>query len=194
MRLVRPADAGSPARLLATLPDLPLTYAEAGATLVGSEPEGFRNDHHALVLGRGLAVFERAVAGLGEWRAHRLPGVRVFADSDVIRPGAQVVVTLGPPTVALAAPCRVVGVVDEPDRWGFAYGTLPGHPEQGEEAFVVSLCAEEVVRFEITAFSRPADALVRLSGPVGRFVQLRTTKAYLGALRRFVRSPGGAPA
>ena len=34
-------------------------------------------------------------------------------------------------------PCRVVYVVDEPDRRGFAYGTLPGHPESGEELFLV---------------------------------------------------------
>ena len=36
----------------------------------------------------------------------------------------------------LQAPCRVVYVIDEPDIRGFAYGTLPGHPESGEERFV----------------------------------------------------------
>lgn len=35
------------------------------------------------------------------------------------------------------APCQVVYVLDEPDRQGFAYGTLPGQPESGEEAFVI---------------------------------------------------------
>jgi uncharacterized protein (UPF0548 family) len=84
-----------------------------------------------------------------------------------IRIGANVVVTLGTPVLALAAPCRVVGVVDEPTRWGFAYGTLPGHLEQGEEAFVVSTSPEETVRFDIVAFSRPGDSVVRLSGPIG---------------------------
>ena len=39
--------------------------------------------------------------------------------------GSEVIVHLGP----VRAPCRVVYVVDEPDRRGFAYGTLPGHPE-----------------------------------------------------------------
>jgi uncharacterized protein (UPF0548 family) len=33
---------------------------------------------------------------------------------------------------------RVVAVADEPDRCGFAYGTLPGHAVCGEEAFVVA--------------------------------------------------------
>jgi uncharacterized protein (UPF0548 family) len=80
-----------------------------------------------------------------------------------------------------------VGVVDEPTRWGFAYGTLPGHLEQGEEAFVVSTSPEETVRFDIVAFSRPGDSVVRLSGPIGRGFQRVGTKGYLRALRRFVK-------
>ena len=34
-------------------------------------------------------------------------------------------------------PCRIVWVVDEPDAFGFGYGTLRGHPDEGEESFVV---------------------------------------------------------
>jgi uncharacterized protein (UPF0548 family) len=85
----------------------------------------------------------------------------------------------------LAAPCRIVSVVDEQARWGFAYGTLSGHPEQGEEAFVVSISADETVRFEVVAFSRPGDPLVRLSGPIGRGIQEVGTNGYLRALRRY---------
>ena len=96
------------------------------------------------------------------------------------------IVTLGPPVLALAAPCRIVGVINEPNKWGFAYGTLPGHPEQGEEAFLVSKSPDDDVKFEIWAFSRPGDPLVRLSGPIGRGIQRVGTKGYLRALSRFV--------
>jgi uncharacterized protein (UPF0548 family) len=34
--------------------------------------------------------------------------------------------------------------VDEPGRRGFAYGTLPGRPETGEEAFVVEKTNDDV--------------------------------------------------
>ena len=115
-----------------------------------------------------------------------LPGVAVFPQDATIRTGATVIVTIGTPRLALAAPCRIVAVVDDTDRWGFAYGTLRGHPEQGEEAFEVTMAADETVRFTITAFSRPGDPLVRLSGPLGRRVQVLATKAYLRALARFV--------
>jgi uncharacterized protein (UPF0548 family) len=71
----------------------------------------------------------------------------------------------------MVAPCRIVRVIDESDRVGFACGTLPGHPECGEEAFVVERRADGTF-FSITAFSRPADPLARLAGPIGRAIQL----------------------
>jgi uncharacterized protein (UPF0548 family) len=162
------------------------TYGAVGATLVGDRPEGFHHDRYQTDLGHGYERFQRAVEGLKVWEAHRLPGVRVFPEGQDIQTGATVAVTLGTPWLALVAPCRIVRVVDEEARWGFAYGTLPGHPEQGEEAFIVSKSSDEAVRFEIVAFSRPADLLVRLSGPIGRSVQKVGTNWYLRALQRFV--------
>ncbi len=63
-------------------------------------------------------------------------------------------------------------------------GTLPGHPERGEEAFVVSRGPDAAVTFTVTAFSRPASALAMLAGPLGRAVQSRITGRYLEALSR----------
>ena len=97
-------------------------------------------------------------------------------------------------TVAVAAPlgpltavavCRIVAVVQELDRYGFAYGTLPGHPEQGEEAFVVTRRGPRVT-FTVTAFWKPAELLVRVGGPVSRRVQHTATMRYLDALAAFV--------
>jgi len=162
------------------------TYSDIGATLAGKRPEGFHHDHYEIVLGQGPAAFERAVTGLKTWKAHRLPGMGVFPGDQVVRTGATVIVTLGTPVIALAVPCRIVSVIDGQTRWGFAYGTLPDHPEQGEEAFVISIAPDQTVRFEIEAFSRPGDLLVRLSGPVGRGIQMGSTHGYLRALKRFV--------
>lgn len=162
------------------------TYSDIGATLAGKRPEAFHHDHFEIVLGQGPATFERAVMGLKTWKAHRIPGMGVFPGGEVIRTGATVIVTLGTPLMALAVPCRVVSVIDGQTRWGFAYGTLPGHPEQGEEAFSVSIDADQTVRFEIEAFSRPGELLVRLSGPIGRGIQMGGTRGYLRALKRFV--------
>jgi uncharacterized protein (UPF0548 family) len=173
-------------RLLAELEGAEPTYGEIGDALAGKQPEGFHHDHYEAVLGQGSEQFQRAVIGLKTWKAHRLPGMQVFPEGQEIRTGATVIVTLGTPIAALVAPCRIVGVIDGQTRWGFAYGTLPGHPEQGEEAFAVSISPDGTVHFEINAFSRPADQVVRLSGPIGRGIQRGGTGAYLRALQRFV--------
>jgi uncharacterized protein (UPF0548 family) len=187
MKFVRPTDPIAMDRLVTSLRGTQPTYTDVGATLAGIEPEGFHHDRYEILLGRGTETFRRAVTGLRGWKAHAGPGVRVFPHEEVIAAGATVVVTLGTPFLALAAPCRIVGVLDEQAQWGFAYGTLPGHPEKGEEAFVVSISPDETVHFEIVAFSRPADLLVRLSGPLGTGIQKGGTNSYLRALRRFVR-------
>jgi uncharacterized protein (UPF0548 family) len=188
MRFVRPSDDGAMERLLTAMQAAQPTYPDLGATLVGQRPEGFHHDTYEVVLGTGVDTFDRAVTGLKNWEAHRIAGVRVFPEGLEIETGATVIVTLGTFLMALAAPCRIVGVIDGQNRWGFAYGTLPGHPEQGEEAFVVSIAPDETVRFEITAFSRPGELLVRVSGPVGRGFQQGGTRNYLQALKRFVDS------
>jgi uncharacterized protein (UPF0548 family) len=105
------------------------------------------------------------------------PGGRVEAEA-VHRVG------LGFGPLRLWAPCQVVYVVDEPSRQGFAYGTLPGHPESGEESFVVSIDEDDVVEFTVTAFSRPATWFSRLGGPLTGFVQRRVTWRYLDAVDR----------
>jgi uncharacterized protein (UPF0548 family) len=189
MELVRPGRIESVKRLLTRSADAEPTYPEVGATLRGERPQGYRQDDYQVELGRGQTVFQKASIGLQTWKGHQVPGIDVFPHGRPIEPGATVVVTLGTSLLAVAAPCRIVGVLDEPERWGFAYGTLPGHPEQGEEAFVVSIGEDDAVTFTITAFSRPGERIARLARPVGRAVQKAGTNGYLKALERFVSHP-----
>jgi len=81
-----------------------------------------------------------------------------------------------------AAPCRVVYVVDEPNQFSFAYGTLPGHPEQGEAAMIVERNEIGEVVFRIVSFSRTVDPLARLGSPVTRLVQRQVTNRYMEAV------------
>jgi uncharacterized protein (UPF0548 family) len=89
-------------------------------------------------------------------------------------------------------PARVVYVVDEPGRRGFAYGTLPGHPERGEEAFIVEHLADDSVWLVIRAFSRPAGPLVWIGAPFARLLQALYTARYERALAGPL--PGADPA
>ena len=75
-------------------------------------------------------------------------------------------------------------VVEEPQRRGFTYGTLPGHPEAGEERFLLEHLNDGRILFTITAFSRPASTLAKLGGPISRVTQTFMTQRYLHALDR----------
>lgn len=90
--------------------------------------------------------------------------------------------SLGGGPIRIGAPRRVVYTVTEPRRQGFAYGTLPGHPESGEEAFTVEQKPDVTITFTITAFSRPGTATARIAGPLGRLIQRRVTSRYLRAM------------
>jgi uncharacterized protein (UPF0548 family) len=156
-----------------------LTYPEQGATKAALPP-GYHHLERRARLGTGRAVFERGAAALMSWKMHRAAGLRVTAEGDA-RPGARVVSRIAP---GVTAPCRVVYVIDEPDRRGFACGTLPGHPESGEEAFVVGIGEAGDVWFTVRAFTHPGTHLTRILGPLGRLAQRLTARRYISAMRR----------
>jgi uncharacterized protein (UPF0548 family) len=162
----------------------PLTYDEVGATRQAVLPAGYGYADREETVGQGRACFERAADGILSWRMHRGAGFRVVASAPRAAEGVVVVSFLAAGPVILRVPCRVVYVVDEPDRRGFAYGTLPGHPEIGEEAFTVRLTATGEVRANIRAFSRPGTLLTRAAGPLGRLAQSYVTTRYISALRK----------
>lgn len=163
---------------LSDLAALPLTYPEVGAT-AGPMPPGYHHVRESAVIGSGRARFDRAAAEVMRWGMLRGAGLRVRATTDIAEVGAEVIVGLGP----VLAPCRVVYVIDEPDRRGFAYGTLPGHAETGEELFAVRYDpASDQVFAEVAAFSRHATWWSRLAGPVTSVLQRVVTRRYLRAL------------
>ena len=137
------------------------------------------------VIGRGQRDLERAGEVLRAWQVHRGAGLDVVG-AHRAEVGARVssVVRLGP--LLVAAPCLVTAVHDGPDLRGFSYATLPGHPEQGEEAFTVRLGGDELVRLQVRAIWRPAGLLTRLALPITVVLQRRATAAYVDVARRLL--------
>lgn len=158
-----------------------VTYPEVGQT-GGTLPDGYHHIRRSAVVGTGALVFADAAGKVLRWQVQKGAGLKVDTSSPVAEAGAVVRTTLRLGPVTFHAPCRVVYVLDEPRRKGFAYGTLPGHPETGEEAFIVTHEADDSVTFTVIAFSRPATLLTRLGSPVARAVQEYITRRYLSAL------------
>ncbi len=92
--------------------------------------------------------------------------------------------------------CRIVYVVDEQgpvSRFGFAYGTLPGHMECGEERFMVEWRhGDDSVWYTVRAISRPGRWLTRLTYPLVHLLQHRFGQHSLRAVARTVQ-PGVTP-
>jgi uncharacterized protein (UPF0548 family) len=163
------------------------TYDAVGATATGDLPAGFHHDRFETDLGADEGDrFDRAWEAVRHWAPQRGAGIEIFPDTPVVA-DLSMLVLIKMPVVGLAvASARVAYVVDEPARAGFAYGTLPGHPASGEEAFGIVRRDGRVV-FQVVAFSKPRDPIARLGGPVARSFQLRTIKAYLGAMETAIR-------
>jgi uncharacterized protein (UPF0548 family) len=177
MGLFRAAD-------LAALATAPFTYPDVGATRSGPLPAGYAHGERTATVGTGRAAFERVAAAVFDWRLQRGIGLRVRASGAPTAAGAVVVLTAGLPRLGYDIPCRVVWARTEGDERGFGYGSLPGHPESGEECFVVTLRPDGAVVFTTRVFSRLASPLARLGGPVSRAVQRAAIEGYVAAAHR----------
>jgi len=165
----------------------PFTYAEVGATQDDELPAGYAHGRREAVVGSGRAAFDRAVAAMFDWRMQKGVGLRVRASGPPTEPGTVVVLTAGLRRFGYDIPCRVVWARTDGDEQGFAYGSLPGHPESGEECFVATLRPDGDVVFTTRVFSRLATPLARLGGPVSRVVQRAAIEGYVAAAKRAAR-------
>jgi uncharacterized protein (UPF0548 family) len=156
------------------------TYPEVGGTARPTAPPGYR--HLKRVRTLSGHSFESAAEQVMSWRLQERSGLRVAASTPAAELDTVVLMRLGVGPASLRIPCRVVYTVEEADRVGFAYGTLPGHPESGEELFLLERAVNDRVRLTISAFSRPATRLARVGGPATRWMQDLMTKRYLRAL------------
>lgn len=174
-----------------------LTYSDYGLTELGHAPAGYRTVRRRLHVGNGEDAFRRLADGILSWEMHRGAGFRVPEDTPRAAPGVRVVSGMGAGPVRLLAPCRVLWSMDPdvttiPDtgerRAGFGYGTLQGHPVAGEEAFTAVLNADGTVWFEVLAYSRPANWLMRAATPVTERTQELVTRAYFASARELAAS------
>jgi uncharacterized protein (UPF0548 family) len=159
-----------------------LTYPEVRATLDEVLPAGYHHLERKVRLGHGPEVFSGARRELLGWDVQRRAGAALYPPDAPPAEGLTVFVAFGFGPARITAKCRVVWTVDEPGRVGFGYGTLPRHPERGEESFVVTQDDDGSVWFTVRAFSRQATWYSRLGAPVSAMVQRLVTERYLKAL------------
>ena len=155
--------------------DSPFSYTEVGATREDL-PGGYIIDRNRVKLGRGEEVFKRAVAAIKDWRQFDLGWVNIVPLGTPLEVGAVVTVLTRQFGLWSLNACRVVYLFDETSpvrKFGFAYGTLADHVEQGEERFTIEWHPNDEVWYDILAFSRPKKLIVKLGLPFTRALQKR---------------------
>jgi uncharacterized protein (UPF0548 family) len=176
---------------LAAQRDEPFSYAEVGMTQ-SREPARYNIDHHRIRLGSGGAVFAKACDALRQWTMFDLGWVKLFDANTPIETGATVCVRIQHFGFWSLNACRIVYVVDENvpvKRYGFAYGTLAGHGERGEERFTIEWQrADDSVWYDILACSRPRHLLAKLGYPLTRALQKRFARDSQQAMWRAVNA------
>jgi uncharacterized protein (UPF0548 family) len=165
-----------------------VTYAEVGCTRSAALPAGYHQDRATRQIGVGEASWHLAQQAITLWKAHGHAGLTVTPAGAPLEEGSTVLVGRGMGPLLLLAPCRIVYHTSELMRFGFGYGTLPGHPVQGEEAFHVLRRDDGIVVAEVVAFSRPADLSIRLAAPAVRGVQKLAIRRYLQGIAHHVRA------
>jgi uncharacterized protein (UPF0548 family) len=158
-------------RFVAAQAGLDFNYPGVGAT-AATPPAGYVVDHTRIELGVGESVFRSAQAALGRWEQFQLGWVEAWPPETPLESG-QVVAILG---WAVGCwwlnSCRILYTLNESGpitRFGFAYGTLPGHVARGEERFLIEWDQDtDRVSYDILAFSRPNHFLTRLGYPLFR--------------------------
>ena len=166
----------------------PLSYPEVGATRNAAHIPGYDNDHNEVCLGEGAEVFKSACDALTRWEHFPTHWVKIGPGTPPIREGQKVAMQARAFGLTWISAAQIVYTVEEPRRFGFAYGTLDAHVECGEERFLIEWLPDNTVWYSLTAFSRPRRWFIRLGYPLARRLQKRFVHNSFAALKNRVKS------
>jgi len=164
------------------------SYLAVGATR-STAPAGFQVDRNRILLGHGEETYRTACSALRRWQMFPSGWTEIQPAGVVWQPGSVVAVLARCFGRWWLNSCRVVYTFDEANpshRYGFAYGTLPGHVECGEERFAIEWDDQDRVWYEIYSFSRPRHWLVRLAAPLARRMQKQFARQSMTQMQKVV--------
>lgn len=126
--------------------------------------------------------FETIAEAIRRWRGHQAADIRRWPAQPDIAVGETVALAIPVGPISVSATCRIVEVIDEPNQFGFIYATLPEHPEDGEESFIVTRRADGSVDVTVTAVWRPATIANYVCPPLTTYLQNRAINKYLDGI------------
>ncbi len=133
-------------------------------------------------IGWGLKRFERARLALRRLEPYAIPGTDLVWDHSLAT-GTRLVVLARRMGLWTAGPVEITRIEDEERRLLIEFGTLEGHPVQGEERFIVERHPNGIVRLRIEASSRPAAWWSIAIIPLVRLLQRRFRQRVIAHVR-----------
>ncbi|MEL6182504.1 MAG: DUF1990 domain-containing protein [Myxococcota bacterium] len=188
--LVRPSPATIQA-LLERSAHQPFTYSEVGLSAQGYTPPGYTVNARSAVIGRGPRDFQVAREAMQRWSMFRIGWADICWSDAPIAVDTVVAVLANRFGLWSINPCRVVYTIDdtldEPhgsrQRFGFGYGTLPGHLLVGEERFLIDWNHNtDEITYSIHAFARASNPLVTAIRPAIVCFQRQFARASMKAM------------
>jgi uncharacterized protein (UPF0548 family) len=154
----------------------------------GVIPPGYHLDHARFLLGRGEQAFAGAKTALRSWKQFDVGWASARPGDTPIAAGQTVAVVFRVFGQGSMCSARIVYTIDEANRFGFAYGTLPGHVESGEEQFLIERTEDGAVWYDVRAFSRPQHVLTKIGFPFVRCLQKRFVRQSAAAMQKGVET------
>ncbi|MBS1955434.1 MAG: DUF1990 domain-containing protein [Cyanobacteria bacterium SZAS-4] len=184
--------------------DFLLEQSQLGVRYPGIEMTRLGKDHSdpryrkhfvQTTLGTGEAAFITAVDQIKSWHHLSMDWIELYPPQPPVAPNTTLVVGANHFIMWSVNACRIIYTIDEwseeKSRFGYAYGTLPSHVEQGEESFILEWDKlSDSVTYQILAYSRPNHRLVALFWPLAILIQDRFRKQSLAVMKTLNDSRG----
>ncbi len=180
MILLKPPSKLQIKSILKRTEDGKFSYPEIGHSIHNKHIKGYDNDFNRIRLGEGEEVFNAACGAICTWKM--FPGGWAWIEPAhaPIGKGQNVVMIAKVMGLYWVNTCRIVYLLDETEpvrRYGFAYGTLGQHVEQGEELFSIEWLPDDSVWYVLRAYSKPRFWLAKLGHPLARLYQRKFVRA-----------------
>jgi uncharacterized protein (UPF0548 family) len=161
------------------------SYKELKGTTT-KKVQGYNNDLNTLHIGQGDLVWEKAKKSLQNWQQFPFSWTKIYNNKTPLKEGNVVAVLFRLFGIWWINAARIVYSFDENDRFGFAYGTLHGHVESGEECFWIDRDTTGNVYYHIKAFSKPAFWGAKLAYPIARRYQRKFVLESMAQMKELV--------
>jgi uncharacterized protein (UPF0548 family) len=174
----------------------PLNYGRPGVTQIEDLVWTGRGNRHrtyakTLRVGAGGDAWTRAQELGTTWQLKLQSGFMVDRQQSapVVEVGDDYVLRPKYLLLRIAEPVRVIAVMNQESRCGFAYGTRYGHPIAGEEAFIFHRAESGAVFFTHRIASGAASGWRRLLYPPALLFQIVVRRRYHHEAAGYVNRP-----